>query len=104
MSSRKSSDGSLTLVLDGVVLLPAERERILRLSPRMEIIDGVSDEALGKAHVVYTSWGKFDPAKAPNLRWVQTNGAGVDKVLAGPLGPSRVPMANVKGGLHAGGG
>jgi phosphoglycerate dehydrogenase-like enzyme len=97
MSSHDSSNGSLTLVIDDAPLPPAARQRILELSPRIEIIDGVSDKALSQAHAVYTSWGKFDPAKAPGLRWVQTNGAGVDKVLAGPLGPSRVPMANVKG-------
>jgi len=97
MSSRDSSSNSFTIVVDDARLPLTSREQILALSPDIEIIDGVTDESLGKANVVFTSWGKFDPSKAPNLRWVQTNGAGVDRLLVGPLGDSDVPMANVKG-------
>lgn len=97
MSSRSASDAPFTLLVDGPEMPPASVERIHQLSPHIEIIRDVSDEALARANAVYTWWGDFDPARAPALRWVQTNGAGVDRVLSGPLGSSQVPVANVKG-------
>ena len=96
MSEHNFSDGSLVVVIDAT-LPPAAEERIRRLSPEIEVIHGLSATALGKAHVIYTFSGRFDPTEAPNLRWVQTNGAGVEGVLDGPLGNTDIPIANVRG-------
>jgi phosphoglycerate dehydrogenase-like enzyme len=78
--------------------LPApQAERIAELCPGVELLHGLSPEALKRADVVYTNFGKFDPADAPRLRWVQVCSAAVNHILAGPLRGFAGPIANVRG-------
>lgn len=90
----------LTVLIDAP-LPDQHRERIQQLSPDIEMIDGVSAENLQRAQVIYTNTAPFDPAGAPNLRWVQVNTAGIDQFIDSPLGRSGVPLANVRGAYSA---
>ena len=94
--AQPSNTDRLIVLIDTV--LPAERrEDLRRLSPRIELIEGLTPENLARAEVVYTSQGRFDAADAPRLRWVQTSSAAVNHILAGALRRAPVPICNVRG-------
>ena len=96
MSEQSSADDRVVVLIDGPV--PKEQlERIRRLSPRIELVEGVSPEGLHKAHVVYTARGRFDPAEAPHLRWVQIMTVALNPILGQPIARSDVPIANARG-------
>ena len=96
MSQQYSSEDQVAVLVDA--LLPREQaEKIRRLSPRIELIEGLSEVALRKAQVIYTHQAPFDPADAPDLRWVQVSTAGVDYILNRPVAHSGIPITNVRG-------
>jgi len=62
------------------------------LSPHMHIafhsaqtIEEISDELWSKVEVLYTDILVPNPAKTPNLRWIQYHYAGIDYILNTPL-------------------
>jgi phosphoglycerate dehydrogenase-like enzyme len=86
----------LNLVLD---LIPDARliKAIGGISSRLNVIQGLSREALHRAHVIFTNSARFDPADAPSLRWVQLNTAAINHLAGTPLAASNITVANVHG-------
>jgi phosphoglycerate dehydrogenase-like enzyme len=85
-----------TLVIDAIIP-PEQEQRVLTLSPQLTVLKGISPENLARAEVIYTIRGQFDPAAAPQLRWVQTNGVGVNHLVGSPIAQRGIPVANVCG-------
>lgn len=81
--------------------LPKESlEEIRRLVPGIEIVAAASPpprELLAGADVYYTEIGEFDPADAPNLKWMQTNSAATKSVWHLPVMQSNIPVCNASG-------
>jgi phosphoglycerate dehydrogenase-like enzyme len=79
-------------------VLPAEpRQRIAESFPRLEILDGVSPDALRRAQVIYTSKAAFDLAAAPSLRWVQLDVTAINHFRDQEITRCDIPVANVRG-------
>lgn len=86
----------MTVLLDAP-LPDLQRERLLQLSPDLELVEGISPSNLQQAQIIYTNKAPFDPADAPRLRWVQVNTVGVNQVTGTSLAGSGIPIANVRG-------
>jgi phosphoglycerate dehydrogenase-like enzyme len=79
-------------------------DQLRSLSPRLVIeqitvdhAEEVPDSVWETVEVLYT-WGALpDPAKAPNLRWVQLDTAGVNHLLDTPLWQSDVMLTTLNG-------
>ena len=96
MSQQPGPNDQTVVVID--TSLPREpADRLRRLSPKIELIDGLSKDALRRAHVIYTFGADFDPADAPNLQWVQVGNASVTHIRDTPIANSQIPIANVSG-------
>lgn len=97
-----TSTKPLVLLLDAIVPLD-QAERIRTLSPAITMTTvspfggHLSPSVLQNASVLYTTHADFDPADAPNLRWVQLNTAAVNHVMTRPVFKSDLPIANVGG-------
>ena len=79
-------------ILTTLNLSEESRERISKVSDQVDLTvvpankpDQVPDELWESADVLYTQGVLPDPTKAPHLRWVQLNMAGVDEFLDHPL-------------------
>lgn len=92
-----SESESVIVVVDDAKLLPEKAKKVRAISPRIELIEEMSEDALQRAHVIYTNMARFNPAKAANLRFVQTSSAAVNHVLEQPIAESGIPIANVRG-------
>ena len=94
------TNGPVRLLLD--TILPEEaQDRIRALSSRIELLRETSEETLARAQVIYTSRAAFDPAAAPELRWVQIDSAAVNHILPKPVAKLGIPVANVRGAYSA---
>ncbi len=89
-------DDQLVVLIDAP-LPTAQAERIRRIAPGIELLEGASKAALKKARVVYTNGAAFDPADMPNLRWIQVNTVAVNHLVGTPIADSGVAIANVRG-------
>lgn len=87
----------MTVVLIDAPLSDTQRERIEHLSPHLDLIDGMSAAGLQKAQIIYTNKARFDPADAPQMRWIQLNTAGAEQVMHTPIAQAGIPVANVRG-------
>jgi phosphoglycerate dehydrogenase-like enzyme len=79
--------------------------RLRQVSPRLDVrmVDShrdVADALTPDTAVLFTSWGDFDLARAPGLRWVQTESAGVDHLQGTPLWASDITITSANG-VHA---
>ena len=61
----------------------------------------IPDDVWSQAEVLYTLHTIPDPAVAPQLRWIQTHSAGVDRVLQQPLCQAEDVMLTTTSGIHA---
>ena len=61
----------------------------------------VPDSAYAKAEVLYTMSNFPAPAQAPNLRWIQTHFAGVDRVVDKPIVADTDVTVTTGSGIHA---
>ncbi|GAB4538091.1 MAG: D-2-hydroxyacid dehydrogenase [Anaerolineae bacterium] len=82
-------------------------DRLREVSPRVVVrqhnapsADDVPAELWDDVEVLYTMSALPDPARAPNLRWVQLHSAGVNHVLDTPLWASDILITTVSG-IHA---
>ena len=85
---------SLTLLVNAP-LEEDQRKRIRNLG--VHLLDGLSEESLRVAEVVYTTRIPFEPRQVPRLRWIQLNTVAVDHVLTGAVATTGVRIANVRG-------
>lgn len=85
---------SLTLLVNAP-LEEDQRKRIRDLGVRL--LDGLSEESLRVAEVIYTTRIPFQPRQVPRLRWIQLNTVAVDHILTGAMATTGVPIANVRG-------
>lgn len=91
-----ANESKLVIVIDAP--MPARQaERLRALSPRIELVEGVSAESLARAEVIYTSPARFEPDQCPRLRWVQTNSVTIAHLADRPIARSPVPVSNVRG-------
>lgn len=96
MSRQTSLKDKLVVLIDAP--LPGEHaEKIRRLSPRIELVEGLSKTALRNAQVIYTYFARFDPVDAPKLRWVQLVTIAAEHVMNTPIARSGIPISNVRG-------
>ena len=72
-----------------------QRKRIRDLG--VHLLDGLSEESLRVAEVIYTTRIPFEPRQAPRLRWIQLNTVAVDHILTGAVATTGVRIANVRG-------
>jgi len=87
-------------LLHDAPLPPESLEKIRRLMPEITVISASSStlaESLADANVLYTELADFDPAAAPNLKWVQINAAGTDGVSGRPVLKSPIPVCSAVG-------
>ncbi len=96
-----ASNESVVVVVDGAMLPAAAADRVRALSPRIELIEHFSPDALKRAHVVFTEQGRFDPVSVPCLKWVQTESASITHLMDTKLASSNIPVANAGGALSA---
>jgi phosphoglycerate dehydrogenase-like enzyme len=75
----------------------AARARLLALSPRVRVIEGVAPATLAQADVLYFWDQPADPALMPRLRWTQFTSAGIGKIAPTALARSGVPVACASG-------
>lgn len=82
-------------------------DRLRSVSPRLVVqqhnaasADEVPSELWDRVEVLYTFSAIPDPARVPDLRWVQLHSAGVNHVLDTPLWASDVAITTVSG-IHA---
>ncbi len=93
-------------ILINVPFSAAELERIAAVSPQIQVeaellTDGKwPEDRLIKADVLYTTDRLPDAEQAPNLRWVHSHWAGVERIVSGPLWESDVIITNASG-IHA---
>ena len=97
--------------------LPIDLQRIIDISPRVKVTDATEflvqeqrgdlsskrefDAVLNEADVMFAARLPMDVLKrAPRLKWVQTMGAGVERLLDRDMVNSQVIMTNVSG-IHA---
>ena len=85
---------SLTLLVNAP-LEEDQRRRIRNLG--VHLLDGLSEESLRVAEVIYTTRIPFEPRQVPRLRWIQLNTVAVDHILTGAVVTTGVRMANVRG-------
>ena len=85
---------SLTLLVNAP-LEEDQRERIRDLG--VHLLDGVSEESLRVAEVIYTTDIPFKCRQAPRLRWIQLNAAGVDHIVTSSVATEGVPIATARG-------
>ena len=85
---------SLTLLVNAP-LEEDQRKRIRDLG--VHLLDGLSEESLRAAEVIYTTRIPFEPRQAPRLRWIQLNTVAVDHILTGAVATMGVRIANVRG-------
>jgi phosphoglycerate dehydrogenase-like enzyme len=71
------------------------REKLLKLSP--QVILEENEEAIGSVNGWYGSISKEQFRKAPNLAWIQSPSAGVERYLFPELVRSDVLLTNAKG-------
>ena len=90
-------DEPVVVLIDGDPLPQVSADRLRALSPRVEIIEEMSEAALKRAHVVYTATADFNLSDAPALKWVQTLCATIVELLDTRLARSGVPVSNVRG-------
>jgi len=72
-------------------------QRIGQVSHRVRIIQGLSNQSLRDADVIFTNGARFDVDRAPMLRWVQVNTDAVNQLADTSLAASDIPVANVHG-------
>jgi len=94
-TKRSNSDEIERCIVLDEPLPAAQLERLRQLSPRVHVLQGLSN--IAQADIVYTGDAKFDPADAPHLGWVQLNLVGIEHLLGGTLAKSGIPVANVRG-------
>lgn len=90
------AEAPLVVLIDAPIP-PIQLERVRQLSPQIEVIVGLTPEALSRAEVVYTSKAEFSPASVPNLRWIQLDYSGVDHLAHTPWAGGGVPIATARG-------
>ena len=71
------------------------------MSPGIKLVEGLSPEALARAHVIFTGKVDFDPAATPQLHWIQLNTVAVNHILDKPVAKSGIPVATVSGAYSA---
>lgn len=76
--------------------------RIAAVSPQIRVeAESVPDDGrLIKSEVIYTTDWLPQPEQAPNLRWVHSHWAGVERMIDGPAWASDVLITNTSG-IHA---
>lgn len=83
------------------------QDMIRDVSPRIEMlyhparqVSDVPEESWAKAEILYT-WNVIpEPERAPALRWVHVNSAGVDHVISQPLFESETIVLTNSSGIH----
>lgn len=92
--------GRLNVLID--VPIPARLiEDMSRDVPEVTFLYGKTAENLRAADVIFTNQADFDPAAAPNLRWVQLNTAAAGHISGRPVARSgQISVATV-GGAYA---
>jgi len=82
-------------------------DRLRSVSPRLVVrqhntssVDDVPPELWDRVEVLYTISAIPDPARVPDLRWVQLHSAGVNHVRGTPLWASDVTITTASG-IHA---
>src|ERR1700722_7956878 len=73
----------------------AQLQRLRSLSPHIQVFEGASN--ISKADIIYGGGEGFSPSDAPDLRWVQLNLVGIERLMGGALAKSGIPVANVRG-------
>lgn len=86
-------------------LTDQQRTQLTAVSPRLVVDTVPSRRELGEAltldtQVLLASWGDFDVARAPGLRWMQTESAGVDHLIDTPVWQSDIVITSANG-VHA---
>jgi phosphoglycerate dehydrogenase-like enzyme len=79
-------------------------DKVRGVSPRLVVdqalatsVEEIPPPVWNQVEVLYTDSILPDPSRAPNLRWVQLDTAGIDHVRASPLWNSAVLLTTIKG-------
>lgn len=81
----------------------AQRRKIREFCPDAGFVDltpfgaRISKEKLRNASVIYTTVADFDPADAPDLKWVQTDTAATNPLRGQRVASDDTPVANARG-------
>lgn len=81
-------------------------QRIAAVSPQLQVEaellpDGQwPDDRVTKAEVLYTTGRLPEAEQAPNLRWVHSHWAGIERMIDGPLWDSDITITSASG-IHA---
>lgn len=73
---------------------------MLRLVPGLRLSavpENLPQTLLADAHVLYTHGAQFEPAQAPNLKWVQINSASTQMLWNKPIMQTAIPVCNASG-------
>ncbi len=87
-------------LLHDAPLLPESLSQLRRLYPEIEVVavpSPVPRELLADADVLYTQFADFDPAAAPNLKWVQIDAVGTKPLWDKPVFSTPIPICNAIG-------
>lgn len=95
-ASRGGAATSCAIAVDAT-LPDSARQRLLALSPRVRVLDGLAPDTLAAAEVLYFWDQPVDLALLPRLRWAQFTSAGIGKIAASPLARSGIPVACASG-------
>ena len=95
-ASRGGAATSCVIAVDAT-LPESARQRLLALSPRVRVLDGLAPDTLATADVLYFWDQPVDPSHMPRLRWAQFTSAGIGKIAASPLARSGIPVACASG-------
>lgn len=88
--------GQILLALNANIR-PAKVAQIRRLSKRLVVCRSASGQDLLDAHVIHSEGFDVDPARCPNLAFVQTDSSAVHHLVDSPLARSGVTVCNVRG-------